>query len=86
MYMPFTGTEPGTFQSADQRSTAEPNQFRQDSIISYFKVGAQWAGEYQLLIKPPCSQNPFGSVVERWSADWKVPGSIPVKGMYIGCR
>ena len=24
--------------------------------------------------------------IERRSADWKVPGSIPVKGMYIGCR
>ena len=28
MYMPLTGIEPGTFQSADQRSTTEPNQFR----------------------------------------------------------
>ena len=23
--------------------------------------------------------------IERRLADWRVPGSIPVKGMYIGC-
>ena len=27
-YMPLTGIEPGTFQSADRRSTTEPNRFR----------------------------------------------------------
>ena len=23
--------------------------------------------------------------IERWPAEWKIPGSIPVKGMYLGC-
>nr|KAF6304793.1 hypothetical protein mPipKuh1_009247 [Pipistrellus kuhlii] len=33
-YMPLTRIEPGTFQSADRRSTTEPNWFRADKVLT----------------------------------------------------
>ena len=53
----------------------------------YFKILIHSFFTWKIEIKIPSSFAETGLTqwIEHRPEDWKVPGSIPVKGMYLGC-
>lgn len=79
-YMPLTGIQPGTLQSAGQYSVHWAKLDRA-KFLNFLLVVA---------VKNKVQRCPAETGLARWierqAEDWKVPGSILVKGMYLGCR